>query len=91
MALATLASIQQTVHVDRTDFEQSPQRSPWTTASVCALLAIAAFYLWTEHRAHVMGALPYLLLLSCPIIHLLMHRAHRSHGHGDHDGARHEP
>lgn len=50
-----------------------------TTLAFCALLAIAAFYLWTEHRAHVLGALPYLLLLACPIIHLFMHRGHGKH------------
>jgi len=43
--------------------------------------AIAAFYLWTEHRAHLLGALPFLLLLACPLMHLFMHG-----GHGGHDG-----
>ncbi|HKP64206.1 MAG TPA: DUF2933 domain-containing protein [Polyangiales bacterium] len=51
-----------------------------TTLVVCVLLAIAGFYLWTEHQAHVLGALPYLLLLACPIIHLFMHRGHGKHG-----------
>jgi hypothetical protein len=51
-----------------------------TTTAVCVLLAIAAFYLWTEHRGHMLGALPYLLLLACPIIHLFMHREHGKHG-----------
>lgn len=46
-----------------------------------AFLLIACFFLWTEHRAHLLGALPYLLLLACPIIHLFMHRGHGSHGH----------
>jgi hypothetical protein len=62
---------------------QSTHRVPSRTAvtiGLGAFLAIAAYLLWTEHRAHVMGALPYLLLLACPIIHLLMHR---SHGHQD--------
>ncbi len=45
----------------------------------CVLLAIALFFLWEEHSAHILGALPYVLLLACPLIHLLMHR-----GHGDH-------
>jgi len=40
---------------------------------------IAGFYLWTEHRAHLFGVLPYLLLLACPLMHLFMHRGH---GHG---------
>jgi hypothetical protein len=33
-------------------------------------LAIAAFFLFTEHRAHVLGALPWLLLAACPLMHL---------------------
>ncbi len=44
-------------------------------------LAIAAFFLFSEHRAHLLGALPFLLLLACPLMHLFMH-----HGHGGHDG-----
>jgi hypothetical protein len=51
-----------------------------------AFLAIAAFFLITEHTAHVFAALPYLLLLLCPVIHLFMHRGHGSHaGHDGHD------
>jgi len=41
---------------------------------------IAAFFLWTEHKAHLMGALPYLILLLCPLMHIFMHRGH---GGGD--------
>lgn len=39
-------------------------------------LAIAAFFLFSEHRAHALGALPFLLLLTCPLMHLFMHRGH---------------
>jgi hypothetical protein len=38
--------------------------------------AIALFFLWAEHQAHLLGALPYLVLLLCPLLHLLMHRGH---------------
>ena len=44
-------------------------------------LAIAAFFLFEEHRAHLLGALPFLLLLACPLMHLFMHG-----GHGGHTG-----
>ena len=44
--------------------------------------AIAAFFLLTEHTAHVFGVLPYLLILACPLMHFFMHRGH---GHGGHD------
>lgn len=49
-----------------------------------AFLAIAAYFLITEHTAHLFGALPYALLLLCPALHLFMHRGHGGHsGHGD--------
>jgi hypothetical protein len=43
-------------------------------------LAIAGFYLLTEHTAHVFGVLPYLLLFACPLMHIFMHGGHGSHG-----------
>ena len=49
-----------------------------------AFLAIAGFFLITEHTAHVLGILPYLLLLACPLIHLF-HGGHGP-GHGGHGG-----
>lgn len=50
------------------------------------LAAIAAYFLLTEHRAHLFGALPYLLLLACPLMHVFMHRGHGEHGqHKDGD------
>ncbi|WP_349254994.1 DUF2933 domain-containing protein [Hydrogenophaga sp.] len=47
--------------------------------------AVAAFFLFVEHRAHIFGAWPYLLILICPLMHLFMHRGHGGHGH--HTGA----
>lgn len=41
-----------------------------------AFLAIIAFFLFSEHRAHLFGILPYLLLLACPFMHFFMHRGH---------------
>lgn len=42
--------------------------------------AIAAFFLLTEHTAHIFGALPYLFLFSCMFLHMLMHNGHGNHG-----------
>lgn len=41
---------------------------------------VGAFFLLTEHRAHVFGYLPYLLLLACPLMHLFGHGRHGGHG-----------
>lgn len=52
--------------------------------------AIALFYLWTEHQAHLFGVLPYLFLLACPLLHFFMHGRHGGHsGHG-HSGGNEE-
>lgn len=51
----------------------------------CMFLAIAVFFLWEEHRAHILGLLPYAVLLLCPLIHIFMHRGHNGHDH-DHGG-----
>ena len=48
------------------------------------LAGIAAWFLWTEHRAHLFGALPWLVLLACQLMHVFMHRGH--HGHHGHGG-----
>jgi Protein of unknown function (DUF2933) len=44
--------------------------------------AIALFFLWEEHKAHLLGALPYVLLLLCTLLHLF-HRGHGGHGGRD--------
>ena len=67
----------------------SPRESgPWFRSGsgivLLLFLAIAGFFLITEHTAHVFGALPYLLLLACPLMHFL-HGGHKR-GHGGHGG-----
>lgn len=49
--------------------------SPWIFAG---FLAVAGFFFFTEHRAHLLGVLPYVLLALCPLMHLF----HGRHGHG---------
>lgn len=44
-------------------------------------MAIALFFLLTEHRAHFFGALPFLLVLACPLLHVFHHGGHANHGH----------
>ncbi len=44
--------------------------------ALIGFLLIAAFFLFSEHRAHFFGILPYLLLLACPFLHMYMHGGH---------------
>ena len=51
-------------------------------------LAVAVLFLALEHRAHLLGILPFLILLACPLMHFFMHRGHGGgHQHGS-DGDR---
>jgi hypothetical protein len=65
---------------------QGHERPPsfWASRYAIGLIvigAVAGYFLLTEHLAHVVGALPFLLLLACPLMHVFMH-----HGHGGHQG-----
>ena len=66
------------------DHEQVELPSFWRSPAGIALfvtLAVGSFYLVTEHTAHLLGVLPYLFVLACPLMHLFMHHGHHgSHG-----------
>jgi hypothetical protein len=78
-------------HSVRAEHDAAPSGF-WRSRYAIGLLVIgaaAAYFLMTEHQAHVFGALPLLLLLACPLMHVFMH-GHHGHGHGPHpdrDGA----
>lgn len=66
------------------EHQDAPSPAFWRSSAGLALLVattVGGFYLLTEHAAHVFGVLPYLLLLACPLMHVLMHhgRGHRGH------------
>ena len=69
----------------------SPAPSLWHRPAGMALAMaalVAGFYLMREHWGHVLGYWPYLLLLACPLMHL-MHG--HGHGHGRHGTHPHDP
>lgn len=44
-----------------------------------AFLAVAGFFLWEEHEAHILGYLPLILIFGgCLVMHLFMHGGHGS-------------
>jgi len=61
---------------------------PWwrnrSNQVLVAFLAIGGYFLWTEHQAHVIAALPWVLVGGCLIMHLFMHGGH-GHGGGGHN------
>lgn len=50
--------------------------------ALIGFLLVAGFFLVTEHTAHFLGALPYLIFLVCPLMHLFMRHHHgQKHDH----------
>ena len=49
--------------------------------ALAGFAAVAAYFLWTEHRAHVIQLLPWAFLALCPLMHLFMHGGHDHGGH----------
>jgi len=54
----------------------------WSQATLIVFLGTAGFFLWADHKAHILGVLPYLIFLLCPLMHIFMHK-----GHGGHHGS----
>ena len=51
----------------------------WT---IWLVAAFGGVLLVIDHWAHVLGILPYLVILACPLMHFFMHRGHGHGGHG---------
>lgn len=66
-----------TDHVMNQNHDSWLSRHRWISY---AALAVIAYYLFTEHRAHVFAYLPYLILAACPLMHVFMHGNHGQHG-----------
>lgn len=66
--------------------EGHDRRATWVLAG---FLVIALFFLLSEHRTHLLGIPPYVLLLACLLLHFLGHGGHgrrsSSTARGPHD------
>lgn len=92
VACAQNETIDQCNGAEAMDEHGHPQRVPGVAAGgerkhawwiVGGLVASAALLLGIEHRAHLaglLGWLPYVVLLACPLMHLFMHGGHGGHG-----------
>ena len=76
-----------TDHPDHRGRQRGGMRSLRFGLVLLGFLVIAGALLFTEHRAHVLGALIYLPILLCLLMHLFMHGGHGGHrGDGGHGG-----
>jgi len=71
--------------IEKTEKNRFFQTLTWPQATLIVFLAVAGFFLWTEHRAHLMGYLPFLIFLLCPLMHIFMHKGHGKHDSSDND------
>ena len=82
-------AVMRPVAVTRSHSERFPMSNTGTRSrtwwAFAGFVAIAGFFLFTEHRAHLFGALPFLFLLACPFLHMFGHGGHG--GHGEERGA----
>ena len=54
----------------------------WSKIALFVIVAAAAIYLLTGHEAHALVVVPYVLIVACPLMHMLMHRGHGQASHG---------
>ena len=47
------------------------------------------YYLWMQHRAHVLQYLPFAIFLLCPLMHLFHGHHKHEHCEKDSEGGRH--
>lgn len=67
-------------HEDNHNAPQGSFLASRTGLVLICFLAIGGFLLFTEHRAHVLGAAFWLLPFACVFMHLFMHGGHGGHG-----------
>ena len=54
----------------------------WMLPAGIGFAVLGGYYLWMQHRAHVLQYLPFMFFLLCPLMHLFGGHG----GHGNHGG-----
>ena len=67
---------------EHSDAPSEKPLNPRVRWALYGFLAVAGFYLVTEHWAHTLGVLPFAILLLCPLLHFFHHGRHGGHGTG---------
>jgi hypothetical protein len=66
------------------ELDKKASKHKRTNLVMWGFLAFILYFLITEHWAHIVPFLPWLILLACPFMHLFMHGGH---GHGSDTGS----
>ena len=64
------------------DQHAQPSQNKRNNLVMWVFLGFIAYFLITEHWAHIIPYLPWLILLACPLLHVFMHGGH---GHGSNE------
>lgn len=56
-----------------------------TGIATLVAVSVLGFLIYEGHGAHLLGFVPYLLILSCPLMHIFMHGGHGGHSHHHND------
>jgi len=70
---------------------ESNEPSFWRSPAGMVLVTVAivaGFFFLREHWGHVLGSWPYLLLLACPLMHLMHGKGHGRHSRHSQDSGR---
>lgn len=63
--------------------DRTSRRSRWVFGGFAFLAVLLLAFEHRMHLAGLIGWLPYLILLACPLMHLFMHGGHSHGGGGD--------
>ena len=67
-------------HAEHQDHPEKPFLVSRAGLVLLGFLVIGGILLFTEHRAHVLGAMFWLLPFACLLMHMFMHGGHGGHG-----------
>jgi hypothetical protein len=71
-------------HYHRQENKQPWWKTPFGMACIF-FFAVAGYFLFMEHRAHIGNNWIWLILLACPLMHVFMHGSHGGHGGHSHN------
>lgn len=76
-------------HEDNKNYEDEDQVIQKSKYVKIGFFIFIAYFLWMEHRAHVIEYLPFIILAACPLMHFFMHKGHGNH-HGSNDNKKND-